>query len=311
MNEAWLRRRATLCLIVAVLGCVGLLSGCGGSGYRPSPSAQGDSATETALFRLYGTITGNAQERQAGQFMGYWNHNVAIAKCLHDSERSYPWPLFTDDWHGWAPRGGTSGTRWLAPLGYDWALADARRMAAASTFSPMPVGGVADVAHTVAATAQCASSVPAEVDYPEGTEYHQLHTAYYAMITSVDGRLASYRREYRACMSQAGYPVTGYPALMSKIETRLATSAPSGAGFASAGHSADSYGRPALAADATCRQPAHDAGMTLLAPMITAYERRFSAQLVDLHGLWEDGIDRANSKSQSPGFGSPQPRPDD
>jgi hypothetical protein len=286
-------------LVASVMG-VALVAAC--SGYQPSPSARGDSPTETRLFALYGTITGNAQELQASQYLGQWYRQLAIAHCLHETEKTYAWTSFTDSWRGWAPRGGTSSTNWLAPLGYDWLLADAHRQVAATTYTPKVPASVAKAARSTGRRQRqqrCASLVPAEDDRPTGGEFHTLHVAYYAMLHSVDAQLDRYGPAYQSCMAKAGFKIAGYQDLIARI--KVEPHQPDGSTFRTSG----------LAADAVCRKPAHDAGMRMLAPMITAYEHQYRGELTDLHALWEDAIPRANSKSESPGFGEPHPRTED
>jgi hypothetical protein len=281
------------------------VTGCKDSGTatQAAPAdAKEVAANAAALDDLYRKITGNVQQRVAGEQLTYHLVQKYTADCMAKLKVTYYPPSFAtayeglsdaDLTYGW-DNGGWLGPTSAADLGVQRSkLSQAR--AAALNQTPTEVAAMSDAAKAKYGD-QVGQCVPPEDLYDgKGTaaSADDLQDKLNAAVSKVLATPAVQKLTsgYGACMARAGYSgVTDPGAVQRRVSAKYpaVSQAPvdgkaAGPGWAD-GVAAEAK---AAAADAGCRKQIYDVAMTTLGPELGAFSAAQAAALTQVAKEWD------------------------
>lgn len=254
---------------------------------------------ESQADEIYLQIWGNATQKEAGNYLSHRALNDPITACMHTAGFAYESP-FETLWEGYRPHG-TAG-QWMGPFQIrqsDRALANAASLRYES--SPPSPSAAHNTAEYIKAVNDCINTSagnPEPVDRPDGTDL--LAADYTKMILSVDIQLGPTGR-YTDCMVNQGFDVGGIDedgreALGVFLRSSMPTPPLPDEVPTDAWTEYLAFEQRALNADETCRADKYLEGLSLLAPLLTDFQKNYAGQLSDNEQSWQALLSRAEEK---------------
>jgi hypothetical protein len=273
------------------------LFGAEGCGEQELPTALNEAqATDVEGLAdwTYQQIWGDAQQKDAGQFLAYHAINDPIQQCMAAQSFAYP-AEFHPLWSGYRSNG-TSGA-WMGhlqepPSRTEVSLARSRQYELDPERNPD-----VDKPGYHEALAECEKSAgdPDAVVIPPGTE--ELGSKWTELMASVEEELGSIE-PYTECMATAGYDLAavdadGQAALYMLLMSRLPNPPLPGEQPSSAWTEYLSYEAEALAADEKCRADRYRQGLAVLEPRLREFRQQHAQDLTASEQAWGNLLSRA------------------
>ena len=262
-------------------------------------------AAEAALNSLTNRIYGTPAQRRAGEILFYHDRQDPLRACMAQARFTYTPPPFVDIY--------ANATSFPIPDGVgEWtALIDKSKIGIGIGNSTINSSGLdadrpnpsydklspKDKASYNAALDNCLKSArdPGDDNFPSAKA--SLDDQLVKLVASVEHQpeIVTSASGYASCMRAAGIPVKNYHDLIDTVQRHFATAEPPLAHQAAsqAWLNAVSYEGNAAMADATCRQPTHNAVMLLLLPQLGPFVATHAAELTLVDQQWSDIIAKA------------------
>lgn len=252
-------------------------------------------ATEVEINRVYDSIWGTAQQRNAAAYLGWREMTDPIAECMEaHSLRYYRYfqPPNPADGHG-----PTEG--WIGPLNLRPSAA-LRNAAAAIPRAPGGEGPAwVNTDEYAQALTICERRMgdPSRFDAPAGAE--ELSAKFRVILVSVDKGLGPIS-DYAGCMREHGIDLAavgadGAAGLAMFLRSRMPAPPRPGEQESSLWTEYLDLEDRALSADMQCRQAKHDEAIARLAPQVDDFEEDFDHELDSIGAEWESYLDSARS----------------
>lgn len=281
-------------VLVLLLASAMALQGCGAASAPLEARAAGD--VERRLVELHYRISGSPEDRTTGAREVYVRLQEPLRDCMAAHGYSYTPPPFHDPYAGWSPTRDLSAHDILAPVD------DVRVGRDAFFLATTTAAAVEEIRSSEAAqnpgytnlppaeqemyAKQLDDCAPAPENYEDAAKPSGTDEAY----LSLDGFLRSVERSsavqqqlrgYATCLQSAGFSAQSRSELVDSVRLRFLDPASGGllAPDAPGWQDAVKVEQAAAAADATCRRPAHDAALAVLATRVAEYEREHGQEL--------------------------------
>lgn len=280
-----------------LMGALVLVTGC--SGNPAVPAAPSDTAAvEAEANRVFVQIYGNAEQREAGNYLEWLALNKSYWACMaeHGVE---PVRHFSQIWTGWTPNA-TSG-EWMGALQLKPSIHALGIAASAGEEFEKSEQSVDYQKVSDGCQADDSSmTVGGGPGTPEGAA--ELVGDFKTLIRSVDSRLGSID-EYTQCMSEAGvdYPAKadgdrGWQGLYMFLTASMPKPPLSGQEPSEAWQKYLELETKALDADEQCRGAKYEQGLVLLAPELDAFVGEHRGELDTVAAGWGTIVEKARAE---------------
>jgi hypothetical protein len=289
--------------VLAAALAAGLLAGCAVAQAAPADPA----AVEARADGLYTVIGGNAQQREAANYLQWIDMNQEFWSCMAAAGFE-PRRHFSYLWRGWTANG-TSG-EWLGRLqNKPSATALAKRaLAGAATSRPVPPSDPVAPQRTrpdyEAAAEGCETAdqsvvLGSQPGVPDGSQ--RLLAEFNTMVSEVEAGLGPIG-SYRSCMLAAGVDYTasaedtdGWQALYLYLTWKMPKAPAPGKQASAKWQEYLALEAAALDADESCRGDQYRRGLALLDPRLTAFAEKHAAELDQLAKGWQATVAEARA----------------
>ncbi|MGC3992666.1 MAG: hypothetical protein QM779_00800 [Propionicimonas sp.] len=276
---------------LVLVGCSALSSGVPGA---PSDPLE----VETAANRVFVQIYGDAQQREAGNYLSWIALNEDYWSCM-EQRGVEPVKHFSPLWTSWTPNA-TSGT-WMGAVQVKPSL-HALGIAASSRDESEPSETSAEYAK-VSDACQVNDqdmTVGGGPGTPEGAA--QLLAEFKELITSVDAQLGPIQ-DYRTCMAEAGINYSeksdgdeGWQGLYMFLTASMPKAPIENEKPSPAWNRYLDLETTALNADERCRADKYQQGLALLGPELSQFAAGHDSQLRTLAADWTKIVQDAREK---------------